>query len=186
MSIPMPPARADAKSAGVDKLALLPAAFRHADIMFVVRRTMNENLVVYALNRDRRDTSRLDAADPVHVYWVERDPTGGRAWVRNPLSRLETRLAYGVSVDRDSMSVSAAGTRVEFSLRAVPNRTLYGRLKPDHAKAFTYVRHHWCEVHSVDVKTGPVSLTSWNPVKWVAINGYDDARALQRERIDKT
>lgn len=176
-TIPIPPARAD--NPFVDKFALLPDRFRHDDIMFVIRRTCNENLCVYSLNRDPDDHNLLNMDSPVSVYWVEKDAGGN--WAETGLNALEKRIAYGVVV----AGVDESRTSVEFSIRAVSNRKLHGRLKPNRSRAFTEIQYKWCEIHSIDVKVGSMSLFSLNPVKWIAINGYGSDGNLQRERIEK-
>jgi hypothetical protein len=123
-----------------DRLFVLPARFRHPDILFVVRRTLNENLCVYQLNRRRQGQGRerertrggdgnematsqvmaLVEKENVLVYWVDlqnpKSRASDRRWKRVELNAVETRLAYGVtSHGLQQTAASSAGSGDEAS-----------------------------------------------------------------------
>jgi hypothetical protein len=78
---------------GADALAsVVPASSR----LFIIERSTNANLVCYDANLTKEGA--LDPVKPVTAYWVMNAQDGHR----EDLTRLEQRVAYGFTIDRDS------------------------------------------------------------------------------------
>jgi hypothetical protein len=177
--IPRPPQ--DSSNFDEDRLVLLPEKFRHEDILFITRRTCNDNLCVYSVNRNQEDGT-IDPNNPIDVYWVDHLHKENK-WKECSLNALEARMAYGV---RKVHGVEPH--KVKFSIQALPELRIIAEINPDEpqAQAFatTKLQHKRCRIHSVDVQMGTPSLLNLNPVKWIRINGYQiNTGELCSERI---
>jgi hypothetical protein len=177
MELPAPPLREPADWVE-HRQALWPPAFRHPDILFGVRRSLNANVVVYQVRRSARDPRAVDPDHPLSVYFLSYDVAHDR-WFREELTYLERTMAYGVAhcVVRDAQ-------HVDFTIKPLPNVQLSARLHSDgHSMAHVTLSgdelgkpgaaSERCRVHSVDVKLGRGDFLSVYPkVHWVRLNAY--------------
>ncbi len=71
--------------------------------LFHIERSKNKNLVCYDVNLV---DGKLDAKNPLNIYWVNREETPGET---KPLNAMQKRLAYGykvISRNEDSLEIT--------------------------------------------------------------------------------
>lgn len=183
-SIPEPSKHVDKPF--IDRWDLLPKQYQHPDIMFVIRRTMNENLCVYQLNRNANN--ELDEKQPILIYWI--DLIDNMTWKKLPITMFEDKFGYGIDIIDFTSS-----TEIQFIIRAVKSHKITGKLKttqPHRSIAFSFVNHEWSKIHSVDIYMDKVNtFTLLNPYNWsniikyIKINGYNQKGLLEQEIITK-
>ncbi len=135
------------------------AKLANPNILFVIARSKNRNIVVYEANMAG---ARLDDANPVQVYWLDIDPEyqakargKGKMDDREDLNFLEKKMAYGVSAAPSSVS-----GEYTLSLVALPKTTMTLKLIDGRPRA-VYVKDGQqlvvCSVYvsSRDTWTGP-------------------------------
>jgi len=117
MSAPFSQADVDAAKAQLAELRKTSP-----NILFVIARSKNKNIVVYeALKKD----NALDAAKPIDVYWLDIDPEyvaaarkKGIQTDRNELNMIEKQFAYGVGFE----PVQGKSDHYNLKLVALPER----------------------------------------------------------------
>lgn len=89
------------------------AKVENPNIMFVISRTKNKNIVVYEA---RVDAGAIRAADPVDAYWLDIDPeymaknrAKGKDSDREDLNMIERRMAYGCAPARAGLARARGG-----------------------------------------------------------------------------
>eukprot|EP00823_Brevimastigomonas_motovehiculus_P009327 TRINITY_DN89_c0_g1_i1.p1 TRINITY_DN89_c0_g1~~TRINITY_DN89_c0_g1_i1.p1 ORF type:complete len:200 (-),score=69.65 TRINITY_DN89_c0_g1_i1:183-743(-) len=113
----------DDKKKGKQALAELKAA--NKNVMFIIARSKNLNIVVYeGMAKD----SKLDPKNPIDAYWLNIDPAyvaetrkKGVKTDRTELIAIERWWAYGVSAD----PVKNVAGRYQLKLVALPDRKCF-------------------------------------------------------------
>jgi hypothetical protein len=84
---------------------------RNPNVLFVIARSWNLNLVAYEGRIDQADAKRLDQKDPVDIYWLNLAPdlvraarAAGTIHDKDSLGSLERRAAYGLSVEPEKLA----------------------------------------------------------------------------------
>lgn len=106
------------------------------NLLMTLTRNKNQNFVCYQAVVQRQGGTRLAAADPVAVFWMDIEPSyqkaaraAGRDSDRCELSMLERRLAYGMTTAPCGARASASPpTEFKVSIVALPTRTFLLRL----------------------------------------------------------
>jgi len=87
------------------EVALADFQSKNADVLFVIARSKNLNLVVYEAQRSA-DKKSLNPAKPIDVYWMDVDPAyqadkrkKGVQSDREDLNAFEKKFAYGLSFE---------------------------------------------------------------------------------------
>jgi hypothetical protein len=146
-------------------------ALQHPDIIFAIRRSLNDNLCVYQLNRDSR-TGQLNTESPIQVYWLDVDNNSSHGYRRSLLTHLEERTAYGIQIDkRPSVDPTDKSRQlVSFHIRAIPDISITGAMEPKSSCAYADIDNHTCQIHNVFVQLGGLLN---HKVKNVRVNGVD-------------
>lgn len=160
-----------------------------ADIVFIIERSKNKNVVCYSAKRANAGESKLDETEPMVAYWLDIDPeyvakarAAGKMDDRVDLNVFENQFAYGLAAE-------PAGGRpgaYEVHLVALPSRTLELYLKDDGKAAARMVisgracnmfkiyvdstdrwvgppKVNWVELHGVDLETGEHLVERMHP-----------------------
>lgn len=99
-----------------------PVPPRDQSTLFYLQRTPNLNTVMYALNfKDRK----VDADDPIHVYWIRYTEPGHP---KKDLNYIQRKFAYGVKTKKTGPE--------EWDIRLVSYDKIKLTLKRDHKNQF--------------------------------------------------
>ena len=123
---------------------------------FLITRSKNDNTVVYA--------PALDGKKAVDVYWMDISRRGGGPPVRSELTWLEKTMAYGASVDGDSVRLVALPHLESVLAPGTPVRLVgtVGRRRCFLLRAYVRATENligpptvqWVNVHGIDCATG--------------------------------
>ena len=139
--------------------------------LFHIARSANRNLVCYDVNAPH---GRLDADNPIKVYWVNREEHPGAI---GGLSFIQRKLAYGYKV------VKSDKDHCDFTLTAYPKRTFTLVPKGKGYVCEVTIDGHRSELQSLYVKAHPR-----NPLKveYVELRGKSvDSKEMVKERVKK-
>ena len=159
---------------------------QNPDILFIIERSKNQNIVVYEANRMVGDRKRLDSKNPLQVYWLDIDPEyvkaarrKGKMHDREELGSIEKRMAYGFS----SEGISGNPSVYRIKLVAFPQReiTLY---LDSQGRAYALM-----EISGVQSQLKSVYIHSEErrfalpKVKYIDLEGLDAKGNMIKERI---
>ena len=136
-----------------------PAAGRRADPdrLFVIRRSLNANVVVYDAVRDK--AGRLDRDRPVTAFWLMNADQGER----KDLNLIEKAEAYGFDVRPEP------GDAAEIRLKAMEQRPIRVQLAGGRPQAVTRIAGQDAVLDLVYIRTKPGSSVH---VQYVDLHGF--------------
>lgn len=138
-------------------------------MVFLITRSKNDNTVVY---RSKCESGKLIAEDPIEVYWMgfsRKDPhVEDPAKLRDELSWIEKKMAYGVSAHKRGQSTA------EFDIKLVAVAHLKSVLKMvgDRPRMVGQVGGRECFILRVYV-SAKENMIGLPTVLWVNIHGID-------------
>lgn len=140
--------------------ATFPVPPASKDLLFYIQRNKNANTIVYEAKRD--GTGKLDADDPVQVYWIRHTTGGGH----EPLNLVERTIAYGVNQKhhKDGMATMkfVASDKYPFIVQLRPN---------GQAEAWVMLKGRMARLHHVYVQADD---DAWRPkIAWIDLYGTD-------------
>jgi len=152
---------------------------KNADIVFVIARSKNANIVVYEALRTE-DKKHLNSKSPLDVYWLDIDPeyvkkarAKGKQDDREDLNMFEKQFAYGIKVE------ATGDGAYKISLVALPARIATLFMTPDgKAQLNIEISGKQCRlqriyVHSVERTLRPPK------VEYVELFGIDPSTGAQ-------
>jgi len=137
--------------------------------LFVIRRSLNANIVVYDAVRDSQ--GNLDPTSPVKAYWLLNADKGERA----DLNLIEKVEAYGVEVG------SSTKQSAQITVKALKDRPISVRIEGKRPEAIARISGQDALLRSVFVKTVPNHPRSVEYVELVGVSLR--AHKPVRERI---
>jgi hypothetical protein len=138
------------------------------NLLFYIQRNKNANTIVYEARFDAQ--GQLAMKNPVDVNWI-RHTEGGK---REPISLLETNLAYGVK----HRSTDAGVAKMAFVASARhPFRVEVGA--NGQAEARMMINGRYARLHHVEIHADESAL--WPKIQYVDIHGIDLLTGLSIE-----
>ncbi len=130
------------------------------NLLFYIQRNKNANTIVYEARFDGQ--GQLAMKDPVDVNWI-RHTEGGK---REPISLLETNLAYGVKHRSSEAGVAqmafVASARHPFRVEVGAN---------GQAEARMMINGRYARLHHVEIQADESAI--WPKILYVDIHGID-------------
>lgn len=159
-------AYAQSKEAGAD------STYTTQERLFHIARSLNRNLVCYDANLT--DGSKLDAKEPIKVYWLNREKEPGKT---NGLSFIQKKMAYGYKV------ISQTEQNCTVTLTAYPKRELTICREGDRFVCHIMIDNRKAILQSLYVKASPNNPLQ---VEYVELQGVTiDSDTPVTEKVSK-